>query len=77
MMYRATANFTPEIVQAATIPRALGNVPFFIDNIWECAPLNEFPSRRLSTFAAPHAEGAAACASCTLDQVYRNASISS
>ena len=71
MMYRATANFTPEIVPAATTPRAPGNVPFFVDNIWEWLRPDDFPSRRLPAFAAPRAEEAAACASCTLDQVYR------
>ena len=71
MIYRATANFTPKIVPTATTPRAPGNVPFYIDNIWEWLRPDNFPSRRLSAFAAPRAEGAAASASCSLDQVYR------
>lgn len=70
-MYRATANLPPEIVPNATNPRAPGNVSFFIDNIWEWLPPNDFLSRRLSAFAVRRAEGAAARASCTLDQVYR------
>lgn len=70
-MYRATAKLNFEIVPASATPRAPGNVPFFVDNIWEWLRPDGFPSRRLSAFAAPCVGGAAASAGGTLDQVYR------
>jgi hypothetical protein len=71
MIYRGTAKLPSEIVLAATTPRVPGNVPFFVDNIWEWLRPEGFPSRRLSAFAAPCVEGAVASAGCTVDQVYR------
>jgi hypothetical protein len=70
MMYRGTAKFSPNTIPVATTPRAPGNVPFFVDNIWEWLRPDGFPSRRLSAFAAPSVEGAVASAGCTVDQVY-------
>jgi hypothetical protein len=71
MIYRGTAKFTPSAVPAATTPRAPGNVPFLVDNVWEWLRPSSFPSRRLAAFAAPCSIGAAASASCSVDQVYR------
>ena len=71
MMYRGTANFTHETFAAATTPRAPGNVPFLVDNVWEWLRPASFPSRRFSAFAAPSIDGAAASAACSADQVYR------
>lgn len=71
MMYRGTANFTHETFAAATTPRAPGNVPFLVDNVWEWLRPASFPSRRFSAFAAPSIDGAAASAACSTDQVYR------
>lgn len=70
-MYRGTANFTHETFAAATTPRAPGNVPFLVDNVWEWLRPASFPSRRFSAFAAPSIDGAAASAACSTDQVYR------
>lgn len=71
MLYRGTKTFSPETFAAATTPRAPGNVPFFVDNVWEWLRPASFPSRRFSAFAAPSIDGAAASASCNTDQVYR------
>lgn len=70
-MYRGTANFTHETFAAATTPRAPGNVPFLVDNVWEWLRPASFPSRRFSAFAAPSIDGAAASAACSTYQVYR------
>lgn len=70
-MYRGTANFTHETFAAATTPRAPGNVPFLVDNVWEWLRPASFPSRRFSAFAAPSIDGAAASAACSTDEVYR------
>jgi hypothetical protein len=71
MMYRGTKRFSSETFAAATTPRAPGNVPFLVDNVWEWLRPASFPSRRFSAFAAPSIEGAAASAACNTDQVYR------
>lgn len=70
-MYRGTAKFTPETFAAATTPRAPGNVPFLVDNVWEWLRPASFPSRRFSAFAAPSVDGAATSAGCNINQVYR------
>ena len=71
MIYRGTAKFTPETFAAATTPRAPGNVPFLVGNVWEWLRPEGFPSRRFSAFAAPCVDGAAASTNCSVNQVYR------
>jgi hypothetical protein len=71
MIYRATAKFTADIVPAATTPRAPGNVPFFVDNIWEWLRPSGYPSRRFAAFASPRREQAADSAGCSPHEVYR------
>ncbi len=70
MIYRATDKYDPGVIAAAITPRAPGNVPFLVDNIWEWLRPEEFPSRRFAAFASPRREQAAASAGCSLDQVY-------
>lgn len=62
MIYRVARNVEQQIFQAATTLRPPGNVPYFVDNIWEWLRPGHAPCRRRSAFASPTAELAVAAA---------------
>jgi hypothetical protein len=70
VIYRATTKFKSDPFPPALTPRAPGNVPFHVDNIWEWLRPENYPSRRVSAFASPKPGQAADSAGCRLDQVY-------
>lgn len=58
------ASFNPEkVYQRHPGARLPGNVPYLIDNIWECARPQHLPSRRHAVYASPTPELALLCAS--------------
>lgn len=59
MIYRVVNQPKTLNVHAATTSRAPGNVPYYVDNVWEWLRPPSFPSRRRSAFASPTPELAA------------------
>ena len=58
------ASFNPEkVYERHPGARLPGNVPYLIDNIWECARPQYLPSRRHAVYASPTPELALLCAS--------------
>lgn len=58
------ASFNPErVYERHPGARLPGNVPYLIDNIWECARPQNLPSRRHAVYASPTPELALLCAS--------------
>jgi hypothetical protein len=70
LIFRAVRNPASTVSPHST-PRPPGNLPFYVDNIWESLRPAGFPSRRYSAFASPDPEQAAASAGLRPDQVYR------
>lgn len=62
MMYRVAKNVGDGVVGSAQTSRPPGNVPYYVDNIWEWLRPAAFPSRRKSAFASPTPQLAAAAA---------------
>ena len=60
MIYRVARNIGNGCYAPATTSRAPGNVPYYVDNIWEWLRPNGAPSRRRAAFASPTPELAAA-----------------
>ncbi len=70
MIYRAVVNPSSLEVKSQNTQRAPGNIPYFVDNIWEWLRPVDYPSRRFSAFASPNAQIAADAINCSLDNVY-------
>lgn len=60
MIYRVARNVGDGSYGPATTSRAPGNVPYYVDNIWEWLRPDNAPSRRRAAFASPTPELAAA-----------------
>ena len=60
MIYRVARKTDDSIIPAATTSRPPGNVPYYVDNIWEWLRPEGAPSRRKAAFASPTPELAAA-----------------
>lgn len=60
MIYRVARNVGDGSYAPATTSRAPGNVPYYVDNIWEWLRPEGAPSRRRAAFASPTPELAAA-----------------
>ena len=60
MIYRVARNADNSIIPAAITSRPPGNVPYYVDNIWEWLRPEGAPSRRKAAFASPTPELAAA-----------------
>lgn len=71
MIYRAVRNPAAMEVAARTTSRPPGNVPYFVDNIWEWLRPDGYPSRRRAAFASPDPELAMAAAGTARDDVYQ------
>jgi hypothetical protein len=59
MIYRVARNVGDGSYAPATTSRAPGNVPYYVDNIWEWLRPEGAPSRRRAAFASPTPELAA------------------
>lgn len=59
MIYRVARNIGDGSYAPATTSRAPGNVPYYVDNIWEWLRPDGAPSRRRAAFASPTPELAA------------------
>jgi len=59
MIYRVTKNVGDGTFSPATTSRAPGNVPYYVDNIWEWLRPEGVASRRRAAFASPTPELAA------------------
>lgn len=70
MIYRAAGVAETEGVQPRTSPRKPGNVPYYVDNIWEWLRPDNMPSRRYAAFGSPKPEIAAELARKDLADVY-------
>ena len=70
-IYRAIRNHSKLDFQPRPTPRPPGNVPFYVDNIWEWLRPNTMPSRRHAAFASPVPEQAAQSAKLTLKDVFQ------
>jgi hypothetical protein len=75
MIYRvmrlSQAQSVPLSVTSATTSRAPGNVPYFVDNIWEWLRPEHMPSRRKAAFASPTPELAAMGANGSVDDAWQ------
>jgi hypothetical protein len=60
VIYRVARNIGDGSYAPATTSRAPGNVPYYVDNIWEWLRPHGAPSRRRAAFASPTPELAAA-----------------
>lgn len=70
MIYRAVRKPKTLQVTALETMRPPGNVPYFVDNIWEWLHPKDMPTRRLAAFASPAADVAANAIGGSLDDVY-------
>lgn len=70
MIYRAVRKPKTLQVAARKTMRPPGNVPYFVDNIWEWLRPKGMPSRRLAAFASPSADLVANAIGGSLDDVY-------
>lgn len=71
MIYRVARTIGNGSVAPATTSRAPGNVPYYVDNIWESLRPDGAPSRRRAAFASPTPELAAAGAQGTVADAWR------
>jgi hypothetical protein len=71
MIYRVARNVGDGGYAPATTSRAPGNVPYFVDNIWEWLRPEGAPSRRRAAFASPTPELAAAGAQGDVSDAWR------
>jgi hypothetical protein len=70
-IYRAVSKLDPHGYDAASSLRPPGNVPYLVDNLWEWARPKHLASRRVSAFASPLVELAAASANLNTADVYQ------
>ena len=70
MIYRAVRKPKTLQVAARKTMRPPGNVPYFVDNIWEWLRPKDMPTRRLAAFASPSTGLAATAVAGSLDDVY-------
>ena len=71
MIYRVARNTGDGSYAPATTSRAPGNVPYYVDNIWEWLRPDGAPSRRRAAFASPTPELAAAGAQGNVTDAWR------
>jgi hypothetical protein len=71
VVHRSHLQQFPLDVVSATTSRAPGNVPYFVDNIWEWLRPDHMPSRRRASFASPEPELAALGAGGSVADAYQ------
>ncbi len=71
MIYRVARNIGDVFIAAAATSRAPGNIPYYVDNIWEWLRPNSSASRRKAAFASPTPELAALCAQGNIADAWR------
>lgn len=69
-VYRATKDHSTLDFSPLPTPRQPGNVPFYVDNIWEWLRPDTMPSRRHAAFGSPDAKLAAAAIQSDLSDVF-------